>query len=274
MKRMLLSLMMSFCCIISQTQTIRVAHYNMGQLSMGKKEHSVITEKKRERILDKHLKLLARIDADILCLCEFADIFSLNADSTLNTADPTKKVLLKDYHYFLQGKKVGKRRNIIASKTIPLLSKDCIYFTVNNKKSRLYYLVTEIRIGEQNVKIIETHLDIPNYNEKRECEIKELIENFKDEKYVIICGDFNVAKTTEYNAFREAGYVLANHGEFGDMITHPWKNGGGTCIDNIMCKGFDIEMIQLYNANLSDHAAISCDLTIKYKQYKKNRYKK
>jgi len=248
--------------MMAQPKTIRVATFNMGQLSMGKEEHTAIMFEERSKKHEVFKRLFSIVNADIFCFCEFPDYFSLLEDSTVNYADKTKS-LLSEYNYFIQGAKVGKRCNVIASKSIPLTEQKSVHFTINNKKSRIYYLQAKIDIDNKSVKLIDVHLDVPKYKENRDKEIRELIDTFKYDEYVIICGDFNVAKTSEYDAFRGTGYVLANHGEYGDIITHPWKNGGGTCIDNIICKGFDIEMVQTYNANLSDHVAISCDLIIK-----------
>ena len=130
------------------------------------------------------------------------------------------------------------------------------------RKQKRTYIVSTIVLNGEKVYIVETHLDVPRYKEQRAAQIRELIGAFEKADKVIICGDFNVSSLSEYDIFKNHGYMLANHGKFGDIVTFPWKKKG-SCIDNIICKGFDIKSIQVYDTGLSDHYAIACDVVMK-----------
>jgi endonuclease/exonuclease/phosphatase family metal-dependent hydrolase len=115
------------------------------------------------------------------------------------------------------------------------------------------------------VKVVSTHLDW-NQGENgapyRAIQIQELIEAFKNDKYVIMCADWNVGKTDEYDAFFKAGYDMANHGYLGDILTYPAGSKLRSYLDNIITKGFAISNVKVINdAMLSDHCLIKADLT-------------
>jgi hypothetical protein len=75
-----------------------------------------------------------------------------------------------------------------------------------------------------------------------------------------LAGDFNVASASEYDTFKTAGYVMANHGYLGDITTQPAKSA---CADNIICKGFSINNIQIIeDLTVTDHKGIYADLTL------------
>lgn len=243
----------------AQINSIRVAHFNIGQLSMGRKEHSVITQGIREQNFKESLFLFSKISPDIFCFCEFPQTFTILQDSTENIHDPAENALLMDYSYFYRGNKNGKRCNAIASRN--LILSDTRTNNFSEPKGR-EYLETNFEMCDKRVKLVECHLEVPKFRELRAIQMKELISAFEHDKYVILCGDFNVAETSEYQIFIENGYKMANHGMFGDIITHPWKKGGGSMLDNIICKGFDIIDVQVYYLSLSDHFAIACDLII------------
>lgn len=244
----------------AQIHSIRIAHFNIGQLSMGKKDHSTITQRIRNQKLKEFQCLFEKISPDIICFCEFPQTFTMLHDSTENINDPAEKAFLKDYVFFYKGNKDGKRCNAIASRKLILSNAKTINFSVPQRRE---FVLTTFEMCGKQVKLVECHLEVPKFQERRDIQIKELIRTFKFDEYVIICGDFNVSKTSEYNIFKENGYKMANHGIFGDMITHPRKDGGGTAIDNIICKGFDVVGVQLFDLGLSDHCIITSDLIIK-----------
>ena len=99
--------------------------------------------------------------------------------------------------------------------------------------------------------------------------MKKLIEDFKDEPYVVIAGDFRVGvripgkrcfpAPEEYKVFEKAGYELANC--FGTG-TYP-VDSPIQPLDNVLLKGIGISEVRFLDADrLSDHLAISCLLTI------------
>ena len=69
-----------------------------------------------------------------------------------------------------------------------------------------------------------------------------------------------MAYLTEYDLFKEAGFRLANCGDFGYFKTYPSKAPTGG-IDNIIVRGFNIKNVStLGDATLSDHCLIKCTL--------------
>lgn len=259
-KKLFLLTMAFIVCIYSlaQDKVFRVAHFNMGQLSMGKKNHTVIQKHERDSKILLFKQLFNRIDADFFCICEYAPYFSLLPDSSENVKDLTKDAILRKYKYHKSCNRSYKNCNSIFSRKKKLKNFEVVKYSQGKGRC---YVVADVMFGENVVKFVETHLDVSKMKEFREIQIKELLAAFQNEKNVIICGDFNVASINEYDLFKENGYTLANCEDFGQLITFPYSKGGA-CFDNIMCKGFNISNVQVFDTNLSDHYAIACDLQI------------
>lgn len=262
MSKVRLCLLLSLFCMslsICAQSKIKIAHMNLGQLSMGEKGHTIISKAEREDKINRFRQLFDEIGADIFCFCEYAPYFSLNANQKEDYNDKTEKVILTDYPFFARNERSFKNCNGIASKVYRLSNaKEELY---SKRKGKRGYLVADIEINGKNVKIVETHFDILKYKDCWDSQLDELISSFENEKYVIICGDFNSGRARDYIKFVEHGYKLANHGIYGNLITFPTKKGGWG-LDNILCKGFSILNVQVYKTDLSDHYAIECDLEI------------
>ena len=120
--------------------------------------------------------------------------------------------------------------------------------------------------------VVEAHLDWnitpPGHGDDRRLQIRQLIEDFKDEPCVVIAGDFNTSIMLEdgktevntpedYEAFREAGYAGAH---WGTLATWPAEKPFLT-IDNIFARGLSIDDVQvLTDPTLSDHSLLRCRL--------------
>lgn len=260
-RKLCLLIVALFVCLssLAQNKVFRVGHLNMGQLSMGKKNQTTILHHDRRHKIAQFKQLFNRIDADFLGLCEYAPFFSLLPDSSENVKDLTEEVILGGYKHHERCKRSHKNCNSIFSKKKKLKNFKIVKYSQGKGRC---FVVADVLFGKKVVKLVETHLDVPKMKEFREIQMKELLDAFKDEKYVIICGDFNIASVKEYNSFRKNGYKLANCENFGRLITYPGTRGGA-CFDNIMCKGFEILHVQVYDTDLSDHYAIACDLQIK-----------
>ena len=135
-----------------------------------------------------------------------------------------------------------------------------------------FYRWAKLRIAGRDVMVVEAHLDwnitLPGHADDRKIQIRELIEDFKDEPCVVIGGDFNTSlqlpdgKTEintpeDYEPFRAAGYVGAH---WGTIKTWPAEKPFLT-IDNIFAKGLSISDVRVVNdPTLSDHALMRCRL--------------
>ena len=237
--------------------TITIAQWNIGNFSNGKSYKTTINSENYYSKKIQYINFIDNIDADILGLCEFNPQFCTN-DSV------TRDIILAKYQHASIGIKHNYNCNAIFSKKNHLNNSSDVIFKQHAQYR--YYRIADINLNNVTVKIIETHLD---WNQGdtgalyRKEQIFELIDCFKNFKYVIICADFNIYDITELSPFKEAGYLLSS--DFGkeDFKTYPADNLQ-TAIDNIVVKGFDILDVDIYtDATLSDHCAIKSKLIFK-----------
>ena len=136
-----------------------------------------------------------------------------------------------------------------------------------------FYRWARLIVSGHEVMVVEAHLDwnitLPGYEDARVRQIQELIDDFKNERCVVIGGDFNTSRMLpdgkteidvpeDYEAFRAAGYVGAH---WGTIKTWPAAKPFLT-IDNIFAKGLSISEVRtLSDDALSDHALMRCRLT-------------
>lgn len=238
---------------------IRVAQWNIGQLSMGKKWKTMISSHNRNDMAVEYSRLINKVRADIFCLNEFAPYFSLKDSLLEDSTDVTRNTLLSMYEDCKYGKRYGVNCNCIAVASGLLQNFKTVDFKV--KKQHRYYSMGEIEVNGIKVKILSTHLEIHPNKAERKAQTLELLELLKNEPYVIVCADFNMVDTSEYDIFKEQGFNMANHGVLGDIIT--WPNERGYCIDNILCKGFNVMGVDVYKTTLSDHYVIATELIMK-----------
>ena len=238
----------------------RVAQWNIGKLNMGKPGHTSITKENREKKRIEFNKQINEVRADIFCFNEYAPYFSLMDSVLEDTLDLTRSAILSMYSDCQYGRRYGANCNCIVSSGFTRVAfKSHSY---KQKKQHRYYSVCDFYIKGIVVKVVSTHLELPKHKEERDSEIEELLNKLEDSPFVIICGDFNIQDSSEYDIFVDRGYTMANHGILGDLVTYPKKNGGSP-LDNIICKGFDIMGIDVYKTNLSDHYIIACDVIMK-----------
>lgn len=234
---------------------IRVAQWNIGKLNMGRPGITTITKDNREKKKLEYNRQINEVHADIFCFNEFAPFFSLKDSVNEDTLDLTRDAILSMYSDCQYGKRYGANCNCIA--IAGLEQNNFISHVYSKKKQRRYYSVCDIQLNGQTVKVVSTHLELPKHKAERDSEIRELIKALEDDPFIVICGDFNVYDTSEFDVFIENGYTMANHGVLGDIITFPSTS---RCLDNIICKGFDIIGIDVYKTKLSDHYIIACDI--------------
>ena len=89
-------------------------------------------------------------------------------------------------------------------------------------------------------------------------QIRELVERYKDDEYVVLCGDWNTGASS-FKLFSEAGYQLGNHGNYGSIVT---REASGGSIDNIIVKGLKIVNFRAVNSKLSDHKPVVAALIL------------
>ena len=241
---------------------ITVASWNIGHFALGKSGDTKLTHNVLDFYKHAYRTYFNTLNADILALIEYNPLM-VNATDTQAAVD-THEAILSNYHDAQIGPKYAYNCNAIFSNGIEVLGTDTVMFS--KMVQQRYYLVTTMRLDGDIVKVVSTHLDW-NQGENgaayRAIQIKELIEAFKNDKYVIMCADWNTSNSpTEYDPFIEAGYEMSNHGYLGDLPTAPAGSNPRQCIDNIITKGFAHSNVAVINdALLSDHCLIKADLT-------------
>ena len=141
-----------------------------------------------------------------------------------------------------------------------------------------FYRWAKLRMAGREVMVVVAHLDwnitLPGHENDRKLQIRQLIEDFKDEPIIVIGGDFNTSLTPgdgkpdidmpqDYEPFRAAGYAAAH---WGTLKTWPAAKPALT-IDNIFTRGLRISDVKvLADSSLSDHALLRCRLTFSKKE--------
>lgn len=244
----------------------RFAHWNVGHFSYydGKQGTDTpdIPAADSATMAIRYKKAINEINADVLGVCEDDPVFD---------ADDTASLPLLYEPRFAICEQGTKYNYMCASLYTNLPLKDVqvtqIYYPLTVQANRYYKLMVGVLNGYV-VKFVETHLDFNQGEhgaEYRAAQIQKLISDFANDSHVVIAGDFNTIPTSDWDAFLSAGYDMANHGYIGDLITHiNHTTQEEYALDNIIAKGFRISDIKVYEStfDLSDHAAIACDLTM------------
>ena len=246
--------------------SFRVVSWNVGHHAMGLKAHPTIPPGQDQAYLNMYRTFIG--DARIVGVCEYAAEFSTN--QPLKTAE----ALYGGYDVKIEGTRRGAQCNSLFMKGCTLLEKKEREYP--KRSQRVYYQLARVRMDGREVCVVQTHLDW-DLGEKdtlprrayRADQMRTIIADLANEKYVIIGGDFNIRAdhpgdtkehATEFDVFAEAGYTLANRGQ---LITWPsWHVPKRECpIDNIIVKGFVMSDVEVRGHDkLSDHKMISCRL--------------
>ena len=242
-----------------------IAQWNIGHFSNGVYSNSKITGENFESKKEEFSKIISYTNADIFCVNEYSELFGTDDNGIRQRAD---EVLFSDYANSFVGHQSGYSCNAIFSK-LPLIETKEIAYECNQtavithnhllKAKDYYFIETIVPYKDVEIKLITTHLAFDTNNpEVTLNQIRELIERYKYDEYVILCGDWNTGRSS-YDLFSEAGYQLGNHGYFGDIITREASNG---ILDNIITKGFDIIDFKAIKCNLSDHKPVVAALVL------------
>lgn len=243
----------------------RFAHWNVGHFTYydDKQGSSTpdIPAADSDAMAIRYKKIINEVDADILCICEDDPNFDAAGNTSID----------KLYYKFpirYQGTKYNYMCASIYS-VLPLTvsSVSEVKYSQTVQANR-YYKLMVAQINGKTVKIAETHLETNTGSgaQARAAQIQQLINAFANDDYVILAGDFNCSPVSDVDPFIAAGYEMANHGYIGDLVTYhghlsPYNQ---LPLDMICTKGFRISNIRVNEGafDLSDHAAISCDLTM------------
>lgn len=241
------------------------ASWNIGHQAMGRKCTPTIPPGEVDAYLRDYRDFLKPLDARVIGICEYSGEFSTNGP--MRTAD----ALFADYGIKLEGTRRGAQCNSLFLKGCML--KESFEREYPKRSQRVYYRLARVEMDGREVCFVQTHLDWDLGKDDprrafREDQMRTIIADMEKEKYVVVAGDFNIARrkgdtpdhAIEYDVFAEAGYTVANRGKF---ITFPsWSQPSREQpIDNIIVKGFEVRDVAVKASDrLSDHKLIWCRL--------------
>ena len=243
--------------------TLRVAQWNIGHFSLGRKNHSTIAPDASEARAAEYRAKIDALNVDVLGVSEFDPVFDTAGTST-------EEAVFAGFSSRVAGPKNGYQCNAVFSR-FPCLRSEVVDFDQRYQKT--YFIDAVYEIAGKEVHVVQTHLDW-NANETatdaRPTQIRQLIRHFRDVPYVILCGDFNVCGAGEYFTFLQAGWKLTNCGpETGCLDTHISADRRMPCrrfpLDNVIVKGFRVKDVALDDMDfaLSDHRIVVATLEMK-----------
>lgn len=245
---------------------IRFLHWSVSHFSDGTYSVASIPDSEGRAMAEKYAKFISSVDADVVGISEYDENFTTNGSMKSATA------IFRGYEK-AAGPAKGDVCNAIFFRPGKVTKIDDREVFFERHFEDTYYKAVKLSVSGVPVWFVQTHLDSNTYlsghRKDREEQMKKLIEDFKDEPYVVIAGDFRVGvripgkrcfpAPEEYKVFEKAGYELANC--FGTG-TYPVESPIQP-LDNVLLKGIGISEVRFLDADrLSDHLAISCLLTI------------
>ena len=321
---------------VSGTLTVlqyNIGHFNMGtqaaptgsnpttdtvRISYNKSDGWAATPKTTDRNYDTQKQRwkdrISGIDADIIGMPEWNNYFGwMNINTCKATAD-AEVGIFADYNLSVGKSAIsGWWQNTLALKPkytiIDVEDKDL----GSTNGNMAYVRIARVKIRGKIVKIAVTHLNWnnplgatadPTYSinaqdsyDSRQVEIKNLVKLFKDDPYVILCGDFNtqgpvygpdvpdsqrnfLAGLDEFDpfveGFTEDGVTYPGNFTLANNKSNPLKTAPATnarpdtgnllprsYLDNIIVRGFTMSEVHVIDdGSLTDHFALYCDLTI------------
>ena len=241
------------------------ASWNIGHFALGKKWYSTIPESEAPGKIVEYKAFLDKAGVKVIGICEHECFVGTN-----NTFAVTETILAGYDGKAVEPDGLG-RLNALYWKDAKCVKTGKVKFEKHSQHR--YYRFARLNIAGREVCFVMTHLDWnhvkPGHEQDRASQIAKLVEDLKDEPYVVIGGDFNTCVLVnnvwtdapeEYKPFRKAGFAAAHWGELKTWpASKPYKS-----IDNIFAKGFDISDVRVQaDPTLSDHALVRCTLTFR-----------
>jgi endonuclease/exonuclease/phosphatase family metal-dependent hydrolase len=244
----------------------RVMQWNVGHWAMGTSYTSNLTPETFAAKKMKYRQMLNNANADIICCCEWSENV-VNAGSGYDAMKARDELFCQYAHQDVGtlSSATSYMRTSHFSNMPPVAMKETVYN--DTVAAGRYFHTVDFKINGKIIKVVATHLDWNQGEhgaEYRQSQMEQLISTFANEKYVIICADWNCDES-EFDQFITAGYQMANHGYLGDLPTYDSASEGrGMALDNIICKGFMVSDIEVYDEEyeLSDHRPIAATFTM------------
>ncbi len=249
----------------SAGRSFTFATWNIGHYSCGRTYPSDIPPEEMEDRVARYSAFLDRADASVVGVCE---------DSWF--CDPASTKTARETIFGRYSSAANEQTRPFDYNSLYWGGAECVEtgrVVFPQAADTRFYRWAKLRIAGRKVVVVEAHLDWnvtpPGHGDDRRLQIRQLIEDFKDEPCVVIGGDFNtsimladgrteVNTPEDYEPFRKAGYAGAH---WGTLATWPSEKPVLT-IDNIFAKGLDLSDVEvLTDPLLSDHSLLRCRLT-------------
>ena len=243
--------------------SVRIATWNIGHFSMGKKPNSTLEDTQLAMMSDNFKDYINNaVDADIMFLNEYSQKFTKEKYLAKDT-------VFKGYDKVAyEGPQLNYSCNAVYSR-IEISEPEMHEFECNKTAGTIstkgplatdyYFVTTDLVINGATVKLVSAHLAFDGEGSENVVinQIKELIEYCEQYEHVVLLGDWNVNYFSEFELFTDAGYSLGNTDE--NMSTY---NEPGYPLDNIIYKGVTVTDFTLAGTDLSDHYAVYCTITV------------
>lgn len=265
---------------------LKVTSFNVGQWYHGvsnldvygaqEKVHPGITPERVLGAYDSWMKAFPDYDSDIICAQEMSTIFMIDSKKDITL---TAKEVLEDYFKEVY-EFVGSTKNGAIPMYMGMLVPNASNYGLKNittghlcEDQPMYkraYMKGYVTVNGHDIAVYCTHLQ-PNSSGLGDATIRrqaylELIELARNDEYAIIMGDMNpdTDMELEFEIMKEAGFNMANCGDFGAMNTYEYRNDWAG--DNIFTTS-NIEIayaeVEKSMAGGSDHYPISAYLVVK-----------
>ena len=242
---------------------VTLFEYNIGHFSNGVQKNSTITAAQYLSKVDGFRALLSNQKPHIYGIVEYSAIFGKNtAGNNVNTKDE----LFNFQDIEFESSQMNYACYALFGNNVPIynvqindfdcLANETITHTTAVTAQDYRYISADVYAFGVTVKLVVTHLAFDNNRPGvlTTAQISELITKYASYPYVVMLGDWNVANFSEFTAFVNAGYSMANDGS---LLTFP---STGKALDNIVAKGLTIFDVQMVVSGLSDHYPLICKI--------------
>ena len=242
---------------------VTLFEYNIGHFSNGVQKNSTITAAQYLSKVDGFRALLSNQKPHIYGIVEYSAIFGKNtAGNNVNTKDE----LFNFQDIEFESSQMNYACYALFGNNVPIynvqindfdcLANETITHTTAVTAQDYRYISADVYVFGVTVKLVVTHLAFDNNRPGvlTTAQISELITKYASYPYVVMLGDWNVANFSEFTAFVNAGYSMANDGS---LLTFP---STGKALDNIVAKGLTIFDVQMVVSGLSDHYPLICKI--------------
>jgi endonuclease/exonuclease/phosphatase family metal-dependent hydrolase len=228
--------------------SVRIMHYNVHQ---GFNIDGYQDLESIARVIEKN-------DADIVCLNEVSRGWIINGSADVYAW--LKSRLGMDYSIFMPASDLVWGNAILSKYPLNLIKSGFLpRMDAPLRRSYVYANVNLYGTGIENINLMSTHIHhIEGEGEKRQAQVKALIEEWGGSGRTVICGDFNaVTGDTEISMMEQAGFIdsqlaLGKQDELTWIFYEPYER-----IDYIwVTPDIDISGLNVTYSRASDHLPV------------------